>query len=50
MTGFLGTFWMTMFSKNILLDQRNTALEPMCEVARNSPDGAKSIEIGALRN
>lgn len=39
-----------MFQKNVLLDHKYTALEPKCEVAKNSPDGEKSIDIGALWN
>ena len=30
-----------------MLLQRKTALEFRCDVARNSPDGAKSIDSGA---
>jgi hypothetical protein len=41
---------MTIFWKNDLFDQRYIALEPTWEVAKNSPLGAKSIEIGALLN
>jgi len=33
-----------------LLDQRYTAFEPTWDVAKNSPEGEKSREIGALLN
>lgn len=49
-TGLIGTFWITTFEKNALLLHKNTAFEPTCEVARNSPDKAKSIESGAFLN
>jgi hypothetical protein len=39
-----------MLEKKALFDQRNTALEPTWEVARNSPDRAKSMESGAFLN
>ena len=39
------TFW-----KWALLLQRNTAFEPTCDVARNSPLKAKSIDRGAYWN
>ena len=33
-----------------MLDQRNTARELRCAVARNSPEGEKSMDRGALLN
>jgi len=48
--GSFGTFWTITFEKNVLLDHKNTDFESICEVARNSPEGAKSIESGALLN
>ena len=50
MEGTLGTDWITIDWKCPRLDQRQTALEPTWEVAKNSPDGEKSKEIGALLN
>ena len=48
--GFVGTFWITTYWKKALFDQRCTALEFRCEVARYSPEGEKSIERGAFLN
>lgn len=39
-----------IYWKNARLDHMKTALLFMCEVARNSPDGEKSIERGAFLN
>ena len=41
---------MTTCWKKALLDQRKTAFEFICEVARNSPEGEKSKESGAFLN
>ena len=41
---------MTTCWKKERLDQRKTAFEFKCEVARNSPDGEKSKESGAFLN
>lgn len=41
---------MIMLEKCPRLDQRYTALEPTCVVAKNSPDGEKSKDIGAFLN
>ena len=41
---------MTTCWKNARLDQRKTAFEFRCEVARNSPEGEKSKESGAFLN
>lgn len=41
---------MIMLEKKVLLDHKNTAFELIWDVARNSPDGEKSIESGAFLN
>ena len=41
---------MTTCWKKALLDQRKTALEFKCEVAKYSPEGAKSMDRGAFLN
>jgi hypothetical protein len=41
---------MTICWKKALLDHKKTALEFKCDVARNSPDGAKSTDSGAFLN
>jgi hypothetical protein len=41
---------MIILEKNVLFDQRKTALDPIWEVARNSPEGEQSIDRGAFLN
>ena len=48
--GTLGTFCTIVFEKNVRLDHKYTALEFKCEVAKNSPEGEKSMLSGAFLN
>lgn len=48
--GAVGTLCKTTLWKWVRFDHRKTDLEPTWEVARNSPDGEKSKEMGARLN